>query len=114
MDSAKWDELFKEYSVWGGELLVTKLGEPPGESAVFPSDRGPAMLTPDVMKMEVDEQLTTTRFVMHYLNSPLARRSAFGAAFGTTRLRLTVTRRNFPSHRTAFFSDSIRADKKAL
>ena len=26
----------------------------------------------------------------------------------------TVTRHNFPSHRAFFFSDSIRADKKAL
>ena len=26
----------------------------------------------------------------------------------------SVTRHNFPSHRTAFLSDSIRADKKAL
>jgi hypothetical protein len=29
MDADKWEEIFKEYSVFGGELLVTKLGEPP-------------------------------------------------------------------------------------
>lgn len=33
MDSQKWAELFKAYSVFGGELLITKLGEPPGECA---------------------------------------------------------------------------------
>lgn len=34
MDSQKWEELFKSYSVFGGELLVTKLGDPPGVCAI--------------------------------------------------------------------------------
>lgn len=36
MDESKWHELFKPYSVYGGELLVTKLGEPPGVCAIYP------------------------------------------------------------------------------
>lgn len=48
------------------------------------------MLTPDVMKLAVDESLAAPRFVMHYLNSEVARQIAFGKAFGTTRLRPTL------------------------
>ncbi len=86
----RWDDLFTEYSVYGAELLITKLGEPPGDCAIYPQGIGPAMLTPDVMKLQLDGRFAVGRYVMHYLNSALARKFAFGAAFGTTRLRLTL------------------------
>ncbi|WP_437979401.1 restriction endonuclease subunit S [Sorangium sp. So ce295] len=90
MDRERWEELFRPYSVFGGELLVTKLGDPPGECAIYPEGIGPAMVTPDVIKMSVDEGVVRRRFLMHYLNSDTARRVAFGVAFGTTRLRMTL------------------------
>ena len=48
------------------------------------------MVTPDVIGMRVNQSLAEPRFLMHYLNSDVARRLAFGMAFGTTRLRLTL------------------------
>jgi type I restriction enzyme S subunit len=48
------------------------------------------MVTPDVIAMRVDRSLADPRYLMHYLNSDNARRVAFGLAFGTTRLRLTL------------------------
>ena len=45
MDSAKWEELFRPYSVFGGELLITKLGDPPGVCAAYPTGIGPAMVS---------------------------------------------------------------------
>ena len=44
MDQSKWEELFVPYSVFGGEILMTKLGDPPGEAAIYPRGIGPAML----------------------------------------------------------------------
>lgn len=91
MDERIWEELFRDdYSVFGGELLITKLGDPPGDCAIFPGSRAPSMLTPDVIKLEVNERFVMPRYVMHYINSTLARKYTFGAAFGTTRLRLTL------------------------
>ena len=90
MDAAKWAELFKPYSVFGGELLVTKLGEPPGVCAIYPKNIGPAMVTPDVMKMTPNPAVALPVFLMHYFNSQTARDFATGVAFGTTRLRLTL------------------------
>jgi type I restriction enzyme S subunit len=40
--------------------------------------------------MKADSRLVEPAFVMHYLNSDAARRIARGAAFGTTRQRLTL------------------------
>lgn len=90
MDSAKWHDLFRSYSVFGGELLITKLGEPPGVCAIYPEGIGPAMVTPDVIKMSVNERVAEPRFLMHYFNSEGARRASAHTAFGTTRLRMTL------------------------
>ena len=90
MDETKWKELFEPYSVFGGELLVTKLGEPPGVCAIYPEGIGPAMVTPDVIKMSVNSTSILPKLMMHYLNSEIARRFATGVAFGTTRLRVTL------------------------
>lgn len=90
MDAEKWAELFRPYSVFGGELLITKLGEPPGACAMYPAGIGPAMVTPDVIKMRVDEDIAVPAYLMYYFNSEVAKRFATGAAFGTTRTRLTL------------------------
>lgn len=90
MDENKWMELFQPYSVYGGELLITKLGEPPGVCAIYPEGVGPAMVTPDVIKMSVNISAVLPRYLMHYFNSEIARQFSSGAAFGTTRLRLTI------------------------
>ena len=90
MDVSKWQELFQSYSVYGGELLITKLGEPPGVCAIYPEGVGPAMVTPDVIKLSVNADVVLPRYLMHYFNSEAARRFSTGVAFGTTRLRLTI------------------------
>ncbi|MEP0885211.1 restriction endonuclease subunit S [Trichocoleus sp. ST-U3] len=90
MDVDKWEEMFKEYSVFGGELLVTKLGEPPGVCAIYPEGVGPAMVTPDVIKMTVNKDVTEAKYLMHYFNSEGARKFAFGIAYGATRLRMNL------------------------
>jgi len=90
MDERKWKELFRPYSVYGGELLITKLGEPPGVSTIYPDGIGPAMVTPDVIKLSAKATAVLPKFLMHYFNSDTARRFATGIAFGTTRLRLTL------------------------
>lgn len=91
MDRLKWEELFREeYSVFGGELLVTKLGEPPGTAAIYPHGIGPAMVTPDVIKMTPRSDAAHAKYLMYYMNSKVAQSFASGVAFGTTRLRLTL------------------------
>lgn len=90
MDRKKWEEIFQPYSVYGGELLVTKLGDPPGTCAIYPRGIGPAMVTPDVIKMEVNESLAKPKYLMFFFNSVMSRRIMFGLAFGVTRLRVDL------------------------
>jgi type I restriction enzyme S subunit len=90
MDAGVWKENHQEYSVYGGELLVAKLGEPPGESCIFPSDFGTAMVTPDVLKMNVDSEVADIKYLMSFFNSPISKKMIGDAAFGATRLRIDI------------------------
>lgn len=90
MYEKKWKELFIPYSVFGGELLITKLGDPPGECAIYPRGIGPAMVTPDIIKMSVNESFVFPKFLMYYFNSEVSRKISHSTAFGTTRLRVTI------------------------
>ncbi len=90
MDVSVWREVHKPYSVRGGELLVTKLGDPPGTACIYPKGSAVAMVTPDVMKMSVDESIATTKYLMYFFNSPLSKRLTQQLAFGVTRLRIDL------------------------
>lgn len=90
MDVEVWEELHQEYSVHGGELLVTKLGDPPGECCIYPEGLGKAMVTPDVLKMDVDENIAHKNYLRAYFNSPISKEIIEGLAFGATRLRIDI------------------------
>ncbi|SOB57924.1 Type I restriction enzyme specificity protein [Pseudodesulfovibrio profundus] len=90
MDPDVWEEFHQPYSINGGELLVTKLGDPPGESCIYPNDCGVSMVTPDVIKMDVDEGCCFTEYLMHFFNSPTSKGLIKELAFGATRLRINI------------------------
>lgn len=97
MDEGVWREYHQEYSVFGGELLVAKLGDPPGESCIYPIGIGTAMVTPDVLKMSVDNIVVDSRYLMHFFNSPIAKKMVGDLAFGATRSRIDIAMfKNFP------------------
>jgi type I restriction enzyme, S subunit len=91
MDREVWEKQHMPYSVYGGELLVTKLGDPPGTACIYPRDIGVAMVTPDVMKMSVDYVVADARYLMHFFNAPASKRIVEGMCFGVTRLRIDLS-----------------------
>ena len=91
MDRTVWKKFHQEYSIYGGELLVTKLGDPPGESCTFPSTVGTAMVTPDVLKMDVDTSIANTQYLKYFFNSPNCKEMVRDLAFGVTRLRIDLS-----------------------
>lgn len=91
MDRDVWKKWHQDYSVFGGELLVTKLGDPPGECCIFPEGKGVAMVTPDVLKMDVDTEVANKEYLKHFFNSPASKKMVSKAAFGATRLRIDMS-----------------------
>lgn len=91
MATEVWREHHQPYSVFGGELLVTKLGDPPGTACIYPEGVGTAMVTPDVMKMSVNQRAAEPHYLMHFFNSPNSKKIVEALCFGVTRLRIDLS-----------------------
>ena len=90
MDRSVWEALHQSYSISGGELHVTKLGDPPGTACIYPQGRGIAMVTPDVLKMDVNGTAAEPTYLMHFFNSPNCKEILQDLCFGVTRLRIDI------------------------
>jgi type I restriction enzyme S subunit len=52
-----------------GDVLIAKVGDPPGTSAVYPNDQPSGIVTQDVIRMKVNRHLVTPEYIAHFLNS---------------------------------------------
>jgi type I restriction enzyme S subunit len=58
------------HSVEPGDVLITKMGDPPGDACIYPSHRPKAIITADCIKMRVSEALPSPAFIATVINSP--------------------------------------------
>lgn len=52
-----------------GDVLITKMGDPPGDSALFPDDAAPAVITADCIKITPHEDLIEARYLNYCIRS---------------------------------------------
>lgn len=57
----------------GGDLLLAKVGDPPGDAAIYPDDAPSGIVTQDVVRIKVDEEVTSTQYLALLLNSTYGR-----------------------------------------
>jgi type I restriction enzyme S subunit len=60
----KADEL-ASHKVRGGDLVITKMGEPPGDPAIYPSSAADAIATSDCIKLTPNKAGTSAIFLKH-------------------------------------------------
>ena len=90
MDLGVFERLHTPYTVRPGDLLITKMGEPPGIACVYPDDGPLAMVTPDVIKATIDHSIADTRFLLYLYNSPVVRSQVVKLIKGATRPRVSL------------------------
>jgi len=56
------------------DLLIAKVGDPPGSAAVYPNGLGRGIITQDVIRIRVDETIVLPEFLKYYLNSIIGKR----------------------------------------
>lgn len=61
------------HSVMAGDVLVTKMGEPPGDADVYPSDQPPAIITADCIKIRCCPSLMYAYFLKATINSHIGK-----------------------------------------
>lgn len=77
------------HSVVAGDLLIAALAEPVGRCCEVPPGILPAIVKADCIRFRPHPDLNR-RFVMHWLNSPSARKNAERRSHGVGRLRINM------------------------
>lgn len=73
-----------------GDVLVAKVGDPPGIAAIYPSGQSKAIITQDVIRIRVDQRLVVPEFIQAYLNSALGRLRISEFTVAATRARFSL------------------------
>lgn len=89
MDLEVFEQVHKPYKVEKGDLLITKLGDPPGVACIYEADET-AMVTPDVVKASLNEGIVVPNYLVALYNSSYMRSRLSEITKGGTRPRVTL------------------------
>ncbi|WP_139556002.1 restriction endonuclease subunit S [Methylotetracoccus oryzae] len=85
------------HSLQEGDLLITKMGDPPGDTAIYPLGSPPAIITADCIKLRVDSKIADARFVGYVIESPWTRDRMEEITAGVAQQKVSLERfRHFP------------------
>lgn len=90
MDTTVYEKLHVPYTVRAGDILITKMGEPPGLACAYPDDFPDAMVTPDVIKASISTDIALPAFVVILLNNARTARAISKFMKGGTRTRVSL------------------------
>lgn len=91
ISEAKADEL-QQHSVTGGDLLVTKMGDPPGDTAIFPNEQAAAVITADCIKVRPHLELTFSKFLYWAIRSNIVKEQILEETKGVAQQKLSLDR----------------------
>lgn len=76
----------------GGDVLITKMGEPPGDACRYPGVCPPAVITADCIKWRLAEQVGSVDYFVAALRSALVRRQIVGITKGVAQKKVSLAR----------------------
>jgi type I restriction enzyme S subunit len=80
------------HQVVSGDVLVTKMGDPPGDADVYPPGLAPAVITADVIKLTVDREMAYPSYVATALYAESVRAQVLEAAQGVAQQKMSLER----------------------
>lgn len=76
--------------VSGGDVLVAKVGDPPGTAAIYPPDEPNGIVTQDVIRIRPDTSRVIAEYLVAYLNSRAGRVAVGPVVVESTRGRVSL------------------------
>ncbi|WP_353613463.1 restriction endonuclease subunit S [Mangrovibacter phragmitis] len=89
IDSSKFEEL-KAHRAKPGDLLITKMGDPPGDAAIYPSDCEEAVITADCIKLRVANELALSKFILFTIMSNEFREKVIEISAGVAQQKVNL------------------------
>ena len=91
VSEAKGEKL-QAHRVQAGDLLITKMGAPPGDACLYPAHRPPAVITADCIKLRPSPILQGARFLLCAIQSKLVQRQILSVTKGVAQLKVSLGR----------------------
>ncbi len=89
------DEKFKElkaHRALPGDILITKMGDPPGDVTIYPANRPEAVITADCIKLSVNEQVAIRDYVAYAMQSKPFRNDVLSISAGVAQQKVNLTK----------------------
>ena len=90
--SAEKASELKAHSVDPGDLLITKMGEPPGDAALYPQNRPHAIITADCIKLRLTHLIALKSFFVNAINSQLVAKQIAPITRGVAQKKISLDR----------------------
>ncbi|MSQ47617.1 MAG: restriction endonuclease [Deltaproteobacteria bacterium] len=91
VSKTKAEEL-RAHSVSGGDVLITKMGAPPGDACLYPDSEPDAMITADCIKLRLSPLLPQRRFFVHTMNSEVVKPQLQLITKGVAQMKVSLGR----------------------
>jgi type I restriction enzyme S subunit len=89
VDAEKFKEL-KAHYVQSGELLITKMGAPPGDVAIYPENCEVAVITSDCIKLKVNEKIAFKKFIYYQMMGQNFRNNVLSISGGVAQQKVNL------------------------
>jgi len=80
------------HKIIGGDVLITKMGEPPGDACLYPDSRPTAIITADCIKWTLSNILPEKRFFVHVINSHVMKHQILRITQGVAQKKVSLAR----------------------
>jgi type I restriction enzyme S subunit len=85
-------EELRQHMVRGGEVLITKMGEPPGDTALYPKAAPTAVITADCIKLAPHPSLAVAEYLVFCIRSGLVRSQVLEITAGIAHQKVSLDR----------------------
>ena len=80
------------HSVDGGDILITKMGDPPGDACLYPVTSPRAIITADCVKFRLSHLGGDPRFFVYAINSPMVQPQIAAITKGVAQQKISLSR----------------------
>lgn len=91
VDQEKFEEL-QAHTALPNDILITKMGDPPGDCAIYPASSPVAVITADCLKFRIWDEFIDRKFVAYCLMSQHVRRQLGVITRGVAQKKISVER----------------------
>ncbi|MES0096402.1 restriction endonuclease subunit S [Mesorhizobium sp. M0019] len=91
VDKSKAAELH-QHIAGPGDVLITKMGDPPGDSALFPMGAQPAVITADCIKLTPHDELVTAKYLNFAIRSEIVQSQFKAITAGVAQQKVSLDR----------------------